>query len=115
MQKDPKVTKYVTETPAKFRRLMIELRENIHELFPQGEEVFAYNIPVYRFHRKPIFSIAVFKDHYSLVTQDKEIAQKIPELGNFKISGTTVHFTTEKPLTRELLREVITQRLADRS
>ncbi len=114
MQKNAEVDKYIADVPDDFRPFLIALREKIFEYMPEGEETFAYNIPVYKLGGKAIFSIAAFKNHYSIVTQDKYIIDKIPEFAKFKISGTTVHFTAEHPITDALLKKFIELRIAER-
>ncbi len=114
MNTDQTVDKYYREIPETFKVPLTEIRAWVHELFPEGEEVFAYNIPAYKYQGKALFSIAAFKDHYSLVSQDKNIAAEIPELSNFKISGTTIHFTQDKPLTKPLLKTIIENRIHSR-
>lgn len=114
MNKNPDVDKYIAASPDELRPFLTKLREKIFEYFPEGEEVYAYRIPVYKYMGKPLFSIASFKDHYSLVTQDKDIATKIPEVASYKVSGTTIHFTTQKPISDELLKKIIKLRKADR-
>jgi len=114
MEKNKEVDRYIAETPEEFRELLSNLRDQIFEYFPEATETFAYRIPVYRYKGKPIFSIAAFKDHYSIITQDKDITDKIPELKDYKTSGTTIHFTAQKPLTANLLEKIIKHRVSDR-
>lgn len=115
MNRNKEVDNYIANASDEFRPLITDLREKIFKYFPKGEETFAYRIPVYRYLRKPLFSIAVFKNHYSIVTQDKNIQEKLPnELKGYKVSGTTIHFNQENPITDELLQKIIKIRVTDR-
>jgi uncharacterized protein YdhG (YjbR/CyaY superfamily) len=114
MERNREVDKYIKSTPKHFRQAMVALREKIFEYFPEGEEVFAYNIPVYKYKGKALFSIAAFQDHYSVITQDKDISAKVPELANFKISGTTVHFNEKQPISDDVLAKIIQVRMKSR-
>jgi len=112
MERNKEVDRYIVSVSDEFRPLMTELRDNIFILFPQGEETFGWNIPIYKHKGKALFSIAAFQDHYSIVTQDHDIATKIPELANYKVSGTTIHFTAKQPANRALLEKIIQHRLS---
>jgi len=115
MQKNLEVDRYIASVPDDFRPLMTKLRDDIFEIFPQGEETFAWNIPIYKYNGKALFSIAAFTDHYSIITQEHNIAEKIPELNDYKVSGTTVHFTHKQPIKRDLLEKIIKHRLSTRN
>ena len=117
MERNKEVDRYIAETPANAVEMMEKLREIVFaetEDIPEMSETYAYRIPVYLYGHKPIFSIAAFKDHCSLITQDAQIAEKIPELQNYKVSGTTIHFKLDEPLPMSIIKKVIAIRLADR-
>jgi uncharacterized protein YdhG (YjbR/CyaY superfamily) len=114
MNNSPEVDQYISSIDGEFQAPMRDLRAQIHKYLPEGEEVFAYNIPVYKYRGKALFSIAAFQNHYSLITEDKNIVTKIPELGGYKLSGTTLHFNPTQPLTEPLLKRIIDTRVASR-
>lgn len=116
MNQNKEVNRYISEVSDEFRPYLVSVRDWIFKYLPDGQETYAYHIPVYRYKGKPIFSIAAFKDHYSLITQDKKIGEKFPDdLKNFKISGTTIHFTKKNSLTEGLLKKIIQDRVASRN
>lgn len=118
MERSVEVDKYFANAPDKFSPLLAEIRDNIFEILvdePEMSEVFSYQIAVYKYGRKPLFSLAYFKGHCSLITQDKNIGEKLSkELEGYKISGTSIHFTDENPILFGLLKKIIQTRLASR-
>jgi uncharacterized protein YdhG (YjbR/CyaY superfamily) len=117
MEKNREVSKYYAAAPERFRTALEEIRKNIFEILADEAEMsenFSYQIAVYKYGKKPLFSVAYFKNHCSLITQDKDIADKISELNNYKISGTSVHFTEKQPISRKLLEKVLKLRIQSR-
>jgi uncharacterized protein YdhG (YjbR/CyaY superfamily) len=115
MENDKLVDKYFAAAPEKYQKILTAMRESIHILLPEGEERFAYQIAVYHYKGKPLFSLAYFKDHCSFIVQVKDIDKIFPkELAGFKISGTTIHFDEKKPLPEETLIKLIAFRKASR-
>lgn len=117
MKKEEQVSKYYSEAPKEYKKLLLKMRENIFEILsniPEMSEVYSYRIAVYKYGKKPLFSIAYFKDHCSLITQDKNIATKIPEVASYKVSGTSIHFDNNHPISYALLSQILNLRLSDR-
>jgi uncharacterized protein YdhG (YjbR/CyaY superfamily) len=117
MERSEEVDKYIAGLPEACRSLIEEMRNYVFEIAGDNsefEERFAYQIDVYKYKGKALFSLAGFPNHCSLITQDKDIAVKIPELKGYKISGTSIHFTEEHPIPKELLEKIIKLRIGSR-
>lgn len=117
MERNTEVDNYIASAPEGFIPLLEQVRDWIFELtadVPEMQEAFSYRIDVYKYGKKPIFSLAHFKNHCSLITQDKEIRDKFPdELEGFKVSGTSIHFSPQRPISKQLLEKIINLRLAN--
>lgn len=114
---NPEVTEYYLKAPIEYIELLKKARQDIFEItsnITEMSEVFSYQIAVYKYGKKPLFSIAYFKNHCSFISQDKNIVAKIPELNDFKISGTSIHFDNQHPLDTKLLKKIISVRLDER-
>src|SRR5256885_7626681 len=92
------VDEYINALPADFRITLEKLRQAITKAAPNAEEIISYQIPTYKY-KGPLVHFAAFKDHCSLIVINKTILKTFEkELKNYKTTGTTIHFTTEKTL-----------------
>ena len=73
----------------------------------------SYQIPTYK-HEGPLVHFAAFENHCSFVVVTKSIISAFKkELEPFKTSGTTIHFSPEKPLPASLVRKIVKARLKE--
>lgn len=109
------VDKYLAALPTPMRRCLQELRQTILAAAPECEELISYNIPTYK-QNGPIVHFAAFANHCSLVTVNITIVEVFSkELANFKISGTTIQFTPDRPLPEALVKKIVALRLEQNS
>ncbi len=108
------IDEYISNVAAESREVMQELRDNIFEIIPDAEKLIYYHMPTFKYKGKPFLVYAEFKDHLSLITMRHGIPQKLKEeLKGYKVSGTTIHFSAKKPITRELLEKIIKERMGE--
>lgn len=119
MEKDPKtiqansVDEYLKELPQPMRVVLEALRQVIKSAAPEAEELISYRIPTYKF-KGPLVHFAAFKNHCSLITVNKSIVTDFEaELKLFKITGTTIQFTPEKPLPADLVTKIVMARIKE--
>ncbi len=119
MEKDPKtiqansVDEYLKELPQAMRVVLEALRQIIKSAAPEAEELISYRIPTYKF-KGPLVHFAAFKNHCSLITVNKSIMTDFEaELKLFKITGTTIQFTPEKPLPADLVTKIVMARIKE--
>lgn len=119
MEKDPKtiqansVDEYLQELPQPMRVVLEALRQVIKSAAPEAEELISYRIPTYKF-KGPLVHFAAFKNHCSLITVNKSIVTDFEaELKLFKITGTTIQFTPEKPLPADLVTKIVMARIKE--
>lgn len=106
------VDEYLMLLDAPTRDLLNDLREAILNSAPKAEEVISYRIPTYK-QNGPLVHFAAFKNHCSFVVASKEIIDKFSkELQSYKTTGTTIHFTREKPLPAALVKKMVKMRIA---
>lgn len=107
------VDEYLQALPVNIRDLLEKLRRAIKAAAPKAEEIISYQIPTYKY-KGPLVHFAAFKDHCSLVVINKNILTIFSkELQGYKISGTTIHFTPDKPLPAALVQKIIKARIKD--
>ena len=106
------VDSYLAALPKEVRALLEKLRRTIKAAAPMAEEVISYQIPCYKYHG-PLVFFAAFKDHCSFFA-GKAIPRTFrSELKPWRISGTTIHFSVEKPLPASLVRRIVKARIEE--
>ncbi len=107
------VDEYIASAPAGVRPTLENLRRAILAAAPDAEEAISYHMPVFK-HNGPLVFFAWFENHCSLFAVGKTISKKFAkELKPFEISGTTIHFSAEKPLPASLVRKIVKARIEE--
>jgi uncharacterized protein YdhG (YjbR/CyaY superfamily) len=107
------VDEYIAHASTQFRGILSDLRAAIRVAAPQAQELISYRIPSYKYHGS-LVHFAVFKDHCSFITVSKMPLETFrDELQPFTISGTTIHFTPQKPLPSELVQRIVRYRMEE--
>lgn len=107
------VDEYLERVPDNMRDMLEKLRQTIRKAAPKAEEVISYQIPTYKY-LGPLVHFAAFKDHCSLVVINKGILKTFEkELQLYKTTGTTIHFTADKPLPASLVQKIVKIRIKD--
>ncbi len=107
------VDAYLASAPKELQTILEKLREAIKAAAPKAEEVISYQIPTYKYHG-PLVHFMARERYCSFITVNKEVLQEFKnELKGFDISGTTIHFTPEKPLPAALVKRIVKARAAE--
>jgi uncharacterized protein YdhG (YjbR/CyaY superfamily) len=107
------VDEYIAHAPEHFRGVLADLRAAIKATAPEATESIYYRIPTYKYHGS-LIHFAAFKDHCSFITvSTKPLEIYRNELKPFKISGTTIHFTPQKPLPPDLVKKIVKLRMEE--
>jgi 3-methyladenine DNA glycosylase AlkD/uncharacterized protein YdhG (YjbR/CyaY superfamily) len=105
------VDEYLKGLSAPVRKSLKELRKCIKTAAPDAEEVISYQIPTYRLHGA-IVHFAAFPEHCSLFVVSRDIIKKFEkQLGHFKTSGTTIHFSPDQPLPSSVVAKIVKERV----
>ena len=89
------------------------MRDRIKVIAPQVTERIGYQIPIMRLNRD-LVGFASQKDHLSLYTMSPSLMRKLkPELKGIKISGATIHFTSDNPIPDDILERIIMARIKE--
>lgn len=107
------VDEYLLMQPAKMQPVLEQLRQAIKKAAPKAEEIISYQIPTYKYFG-PLVHFAAFKDHCSLIVVNKDIIKIFEkELQSYKTTGTTIHFTPEKPLPATIVQKIVKRRIKE--
>lgn len=119
MEKIPKtiqpkiVDEYLHALPEEMRTILEMVRQTIKAAAPLAEESISYQIPTYKYHG-PLVHFVARKNYCSFIVVSKSILETFKsELEDYDISGTTIHFTPEKPLPATLIQKIIKARVKE--
>ena len=104
---------YLKPLPVKIRTALEKIRKTIKAAAPEAQEVISYQIPIFKQHG-PVAGFAAFANHCSYFTMSPAIVTAFKkELTDFKSSGSTIHFTPEKPLPAALVKKLVWAKLME--
>lgn len=107
------VDEYLLRQPVEMQQVLEKLRQAIKKAAPKAEEIISYQIPTYKYYG-PLVHFAAFKDHCSLIVVNKDILKTFEkELQSHKTTGTTIHFTPEKPIPAALVQKIVKIRIKE--
>lgn len=107
------VDEYLQTLPEAMRITLETVRQSIKAAAPKAEEVISYRIPTYKY-KGPLVHFAAFETHCSLIVVNKSIMMIFKEeLQSYKTSGTTIHFSPEKPLPGALVKKIVKVRIKE--
>lgn len=98
---------YLSTLTPEQKQILEHVRQVVRDNFPNAEETIGYGMPVMKLNGKYLLGFSAFKDHLSVFPGAYPIAKLKEQLKDFKTAKGTVQFTTEKPLSDELLTQII--------
>ena len=107
------VDAYLAALPEEARVTLEKLRKAIRAAAPEAEEVISYQVPTFKYNG-PLVSFAAFRNHYSLYVINPSILKTFAaELKPYETSGTTIHFSADRPLPATLVKKIVRARLEE--
>jgi len=107
------IDQYLAALSPEIQAALQRIRNLVKSMAPEAEERISYGIPILRLQRD-LIGFASQKKHCSFYTMSPGLPEKLGDLlQDFKVSGTTIHFSPEKPLPEALIRKIISERLAE--
>ena len=107
---------YLAALPPDQCTALADLRTALRQELPEAEEVISYAMPGLRLGGRMVAGYGAFKNHLGFYPHSggviPQLASEIDGLG-FKRSKSGVLFTPNHPLPRDLLRRILTLRLAE--
>ena len=112
----PTVEGYLAACPEDHRAALEDVRAVIRSMLPDGLEVISYGMPAFRSSPRGrlVVSYGAFRDHCSLFPMSMAVIERHEaELASFRAAKGTLHFRRDHPLPPELIRLIVTERLAE--
>jgi uncharacterized protein YdhG (YjbR/CyaY superfamily) len=105
------VDAYLAKVGQPHRSTLQAVRESIHEVIPQAEEVISYGMPGFRLKGKMIAGLAAFKSHVAYLPHSGSVFTELStELKGYTWTPGSLHFPIDKPLPKPLVRKLIAVR-----
>jgi uncharacterized protein YdhG (YjbR/CyaY superfamily) len=107
------VDAYLKALPDDSRSALERLRGIIKETATECTERVSYGIPIFRL-RRDLVGISAQKSHCSLHSMSPPLIETMAkELRGLRVSGATIHFTPKDPLPRELIQQIVRERMVE--
>lgn len=107
------VDEYLDAVPQPRRSAVEHVRRVIHEVAPEATDRISYGIIVFRLHGD-LVGLSAQKHHLSLHTMSPPLVKQMKDrLTGVKVSGATIHFDVDEPLSDDLLRGIVRARVAE--
>jgi len=107
------VDEYLAAVSEPDRAALEHLRTVIRAAAPGAEETISYRMPAYKY-RGPLVFFAAFPHHLSLYGVSRPLLKAFrDDLAGFEVSGTTIHFSADRPLPDEVLTRLVRARVQE--
>lgn len=111
MPREPKVDAYLAALPADARECLEGLRALIHELVPDAEEAWSYQLPTFKYRGKILTHLGAAKNHCAVYGST---AWAEPgDLDGFDSSKGTIRFSPQQGFPPALLQKLLAHRIAE--
>lgn len=107
------IDEYLDKISPTQRGELKKIRSIVKQVAPQAEESISYGLPTFKVKRLPLVYFGVFKKHMSLFPTSGPIRILKDKLTDFNTSKGAIQFTLEKPIPKELIKEILLVRLAE--
>ncbi|WP_102797116.1 iron chaperone [Bowmanella denitrificans] len=117
--KSAEVDKYILSHPPEVQRALQEVRSLIWESSPYVSELMNYNIPAFSLvvggKREQQLMIAGYKKHIGFYPHPDVIEQFKEQLSDFKFAKGSVQFPLNKPMPKDLIKQMVRLRVSQLS
>lgn len=101
------VQAYIASFPEAVQSILTQVRQLILAEAPDVVESFAYQMPAYKTHGKPLVYFACFKQHLGLYATPTAHSAFAEELAAYKQGKGSVQFPLNKPIPYELIARLV--------
>ncbi len=114
MTDDSAIDAYLAKLPQDQRAALERLRKQVVRLVPDAVEAISYGIPTFKLNGKALLWFAGWKAHCSIYPlTDTFLAGHADELKGYRRTKGSLHFTSDAPLPKALLEQLVRARVAD--
>jgi uncharacterized protein YdhG (YjbR/CyaY superfamily) len=107
------IDKYLGGIEGPKRITLQKLRESILKVIPEAEEGISYGMPAFRINGKVVAGFAAFKHHLSYLPHSGSVLSQLrDDLVGYSMTKSSLHFPIDEPLPDDLVKKLVTVRLA---
>lgn len=107
------IDQYITEAPAQVKQILINIRNLISEKAPEAVSCIAYNMPAFKYHKKPLVYFAAFKNHIGFYALPSGNVAFQKELTKYKTGKGSIQFPLDQEIPYDLIGQIVEFRVAE--
>jgi len=107
------VDKYIATFPQEVQEILKNIREIIKNEAPDAVEGFAYGMPSYKTHGKPLVYFAGYKSHIGFYATPSGHESFLKELAKYKQGKGSVQFPIDQPMPFDLIQQMVAFRVQE--
>ena len=106
---------YMQQFPDNVQEILRNIRTLIKDNAPEAEESFAYGMPAYKTHKKPLVYFTAFKNHIGFYATPSGHDEFQAELSTYKQGKGSVQFPLDQPMPYQLMERIVKFRVSENS
>lgn len=105
---------YKAPFPAQIQKRLEEIRQLVHQVAPEAQEVISYAMPAFKANKRILVYFAAHEKHLGMYPLPKSGSDAfMQELEPYKAGKGTVRFYYDKPLPTAFIKQLVKNRLQD--
>ena len=103
------INEYHKAFPAEIQKRMQAIRETVHKVAPEAEEVISYQIPAFKIEKFFLIYYSAYEKHISLASPWSEALLKefASELKDLKVTKSAIQLPNDKPLSIDFIKRLV--------
>ena len=107
------IDQYITEAPAEVKQNLINIRSLISEKAPEAVSCIAYNMPAFKYDKKPLVYFAAFKNHIGFYALPSGNVAFQKELTKYKTGKGSIQFPLDQEIPYDLIGQIVEFRVVE--
>lgn len=107
------IDQYITEAPAEVKQILINIRNLISEKAPEAVSCIAYNMPAFKYDKKPLVYFAAFKNHIGFYALPSGNVAFQKELTKYKTGKGSIQFPLDQEIPYDLIGQIVEFRVVE--
>jgi len=107
------IDRYIQQFPDRVQEILRKIRKLIKDNATEVEELFAYGMPAYKLHKKPLVYFAAFKNHIGFYATPSGHSEFQDELSKYKQGKGSVQFPLNQPIPYQLIERIVKFRVKE--
>ena len=107
------IDQYITEAPAEVKQILINIRSLISEKEPEAVSCIAYNMPAFKYNKKPLVYFAAFKNHIGFYALPSGNVAFQKELTKYKTGKGSIQFPLDQEIPYDLIGQIVEFRVVE--